>query len=537
MIRLAMALLSGLALSGGQATPAAAQDSEGSSGRVTILHTNDLHGHHKPFEVGPGNATAQTGDPGKEDPFEFGRPGMVGGLAPLATAVRSIRESRGRDSVLLVDAGDSFGDDLLGNRTRGAAMIELMNALEYDFAALGDHDLDYGRERTRELDAAAAFPMRAANVTEGETGKPFLGDPTKVLEAGGIRVGLLALGYQNTPLTTSPGNVQGLELASGIATAREYVPELRERADVVVVVSHQGAEVDELLAREVPGIDLIVGGHSHDAYVRDNGTLWVQALADGAMLGEVTVEVEKGRITKMEATNHVLWTADYHPNANLAERVGDLRDPHKEDLEAVLAKALEPIGRNYRSESPFDRLVGDILIDETGADAAFLPGLGFGVTLRKGPITREALHALLPHPFTLVTLELTGEQILSVLERSATNLDPPDPLDAVGGLVQTAGMRWTVDLSRPAGGRVSGVEVAGEPLAKDERYTVATHSGMLGGLHGYDAFGQGSDFEETDRPVVEIVEEYLRDEEEIEAPEGGAITLKREREAEAEENG
>ncbi|KPV39982.1 hypothetical protein AN478_07290 [Thiohalorhabdus denitrificans] len=531
MKALAMALLAGLALSAGQGT-AAAQDSGAPSGRVTILHTNDFHGRHKPFKVGPGNATAQTGDPGKEDPFEFGRPGTVGGLAPLATAVRSIRESRGGDAVLLVDAGDSFSNGLLGNRTRGKAMIELMNALEYDFAALGNHDFDYGLERTRELDAAAAFPMRAANALVAETGKPFLGDPTKVVEAGGIRVGLLALGYHNTPLTTSPKKVQGLEFTSGIATAREYVPELRKRADVVVVVSHQGAEVDELLAREVPGIDLIVGGHSHDAYVRDNGAWRVQSLADGAMLGEVTVQVEKGRITKVDATNHVLWTADYHPNANMAERVGKLRDPHKEDLEAVLAKALGPIGRNYRSESPFDRLVGNILIDETGADVAFLPGVGYGVTLRKGPITREALYSLIPHPSTLVTLELTGEQIRAVLEQSATNLAPPDPQDAVGGLVQTSGMRWTVDLSRPAGDRVGDVEVGGEALAEDERYSVVTHSGMLAGLHGYDTFGEGSDFKETDRKVVVIVEEYLRDQEEIEAPEGGDITLKTEQQEE-----
>lgn len=498
------------------------------SGGFTILHTNDFHGRHVHFPVAPGSATSQTGDPGKDDAYEFERAGTVGGFAALATAVERIREERGRDAVILLDAGDSFGDDLLGNLTRGEAVIRLMSALGYDFAALGNHDFDYGLERTRELDELASFPMRAANVIEEENGKPVLGDPTAVLDAGGIRVGILALGYHNTHLTTSPDNVKGLRFTSGIEAAREYVPKLRERADVVVVLSHQGTSVDELLAEEVEGIDIIVGGHSHDDIVRHNDTWRVQSLADGAVLGEVNVKVENGRISEVKGANHVIWNDEYGPDPRLANLVEELRAPHRDELEAVIGTAAERIDRQYKSESPFDRLTGDILREETGTDIAFLPGIGYGISLQEGPITREDLYTLIPHPSKLVTLELSGEQVLTILEQSATNLSPGDPLKEVGGLVQTSGLSWTVDLSRPAGDRISDVSVGGEPLAPERHYRVATHSGMLAGTHGYETFGQGRAIEKTERKVVDIVEAHFGKVGTVQPPALGDIKLKKE---------
>lgn len=481
-------------------------------GTFTILHTNDIHGRHRPFAVAPGNATAQTGDAGRS-PSSFERAGQVGGFAHLATAIGRVRQARGAGNVLLVDGGDTFGDDLLGNLTKGEAIIRLMNAVGYQFMALGNHDFEYTSARTRELQQIARFPMRGANVTDKATGQPFLGDPTAVLTVGGVRVGLLALAYHNTHLTGNPDNTKDLTFGNGLEAARRYLPALRARADVVVVVSHQGTKVDEQLAREVPGIDLIVGAHSHDriAPPRQIGQTWiVQALSDAAVLGQLTVQVQDGKITKVDGAAPTLWTEDYPADPAVAQLVDSLRAPHRARLEEVIASTTGRIGRQYKSASPFDQFTGELLREATGAEVAFMPGVGYGVSLEPGPITREALYTLLPHPSKLATLELTGAQLRVLLEQTATNLEPGTDLARVGGMLQTSGLAWTADLNLPLGQRVSGVRVNSQPLAKDRSYRVVTHTGMLTGIHHYTTFAEGRNIKKQDQNVTDVVEAGLK---------------------------
>lgn len=493
---------------------------------ITILHTNDMHGRHAPITVAPGNATSQTADPGRS-PAEFSRAGPIGGFAALAEVVEHTRRERGASNVLLVDAGDTFSDDYVGNATRGETMIRLMNRLGYQFMALGNHDFDYGLERTRELQRLATFPMRGANTLE--KGSPIFGQPWKIFRVGGVRVAMLALSYHNTHETGSKSNVEGLTFTSGIETTRRYLSTLRRQADIVVLLSHQGTAVDRLLARELKGIDLIIGGHSHDliAPAEKIGDTWiVQALSDAAMLGRVSISVDgKGRPTKVESEVVELWN-DQHPgDPAMAAAVAKEDEPHKAKMSEVLAVAFDRIGRQYKSESPFDALVGAIMRKETGADVAFMPGVGYGVSIEPGPVTRDRLYTLLPHPTKLVTLTMTGAQIRSVLEQSATNLNPGNDLDRVGGLVQTSGIAWTADLNRPLGQRVLEATIAGRSIVPAQRYKVATNAGMLGGLHRFTAFAQGSDITTDPRSVTEIVEQAFIQRKSLVAPPAGNIRI------------
>jgi len=493
---------------------------------LTILHTNDMHGRYLPISITKGNATSQTGDPGRTwDEFE--REGSAGGFAALATAVRLIRWERGEENVLLVDGGDTFSDDLLGNLTRGEAVIRLMNSLGYQLMALGNHDYDYGSERTRELDQIANFPMRAANVVEVKTGRPFLGDPTMVFEAAGIRVGFLTLTYHNTGHTGNPKNYAGLEFKDGIDTVRQYLPGLRERADLVVVLSHLGSAMDRVLAREVPELDIIIGAHSHDriANERIGEITLVQAVSDNSVMGEIVVSLDGAQITNIKSRLHTLWLEEFPEDQEIARQVQALRAPYKSTLEEVIAMAAAPIGRNYRSESPFDKLVGEIICAETGAEIAFMPGVGYGVTLQPGAITREALYTLIPHPAKLVTMQLTGEHILEILEQCATNQKPGDPRLIVGGLVQTAGLRWSVDFSQPPGSRVTAVQVRNEAIQKDKNYRIGTNAGMARGLHRYTAFTKGQEVVIHDLQVNELVEKAFAKMGTVRPPGLGDITL------------
>lgn len=171
--------------------------------------------------------------------------------------------------------------------------------------------------------------------------------------------------------------------------------------------------------------------------------------------------------------------------------MAEIDAPHRARLDEVLAVAYDRIGRQYKSESPFDVLVGDLMREHTGADIAFMPGVGYGVSITPGPVTRERLYTLLPHPTKLVTLDMTGAQVLEVLEQSATNLEPGDVFDRVGGLIQTSGLSWTFDLNAPVGSRVSQVTVAGAALEPSTAYAIATNVGLLEGLHRYQAFASG----------------------------------------------
>ncbi len=499
------------------------------SGRIIILHTNDIHGDLSPFVVDTGDATSQTGDPGRS-PQEYPRHGTIGGFARLATAVERVRAANPPGSVLLVDAGDTFGDGLLANLTRGAATLRLMDALGYTFMALGNHDYEYTSERTRELQGMVRFPMRAANAFVNTNDAPFLGDPTLVVNVSGIRVGLLALTYHNTDQTGNKDNTRSLSFTSGIETARRYVPALRARADVVVVVSHQGTAVDSLLGEQVPGIDIIVGGHSHDRITpprRVGGAWMVQALSDASALGELTVSVTDGRVTDVAGVVHELYADSVAADPRFAAMLDSIRAPFRDTLEEVLASAADRIGRQYKSESPVDALAADILRRYGNADVAFLPGLGFGVTMQPGPITREMLVSVFPHPTSVVHETLTGRQILRILEQSATNLRPASPLDRVGGLIQTAGLRWTIDLTRPAGQRIRDVQVGARPLDEDRRYTVMTNGGLLQGTHRQAAFAEGSDIVRDPRTFVAVLEAGIRAMRAVHAPRLGAITLMR----------
>ena len=496
------------------------------SRHITILHTNDMHGRYSPFHVEPGDATSQTGDPGRSA-SSFDRSGRIGGFEYLAGAIQETREREGAKNVLLVDGGDTFGDDLLGNLTKGEAMIRLMNAVGYDAMTLGNHDFDYGVDRTAELQAIAHFPMRGANVLNAD-GTPFLGDPVSVHEVGGIRVGILSLAYHNTAETGSKENVRGLTFTNGIDVARRLVPTLRQHADLVVVLSHQGTKVDRELAQSVSGIDLIIGAHSHDRITPPQkvGGAWiVQAMSDDAVLGELTLTVDHGRLSRVEGRLIDLWNDRIIPDPAVGALVAELRAPYRQQLEAILATATARIGRQYKSESPFDALAGQILRERTGAEIAFLPGVGYGVSIEPGPIPRERLYTLLPHPTKMVTMKLTGRQVLAVLEQTATNLKTIDPLAAVGGMIQTSGLRWTIDLNRPDGQRISDVFVGSTRIEKDRTYTVVTNAGLRGGLHRQTEFARGQDIIEAKDSVTAIVEAGLIKRGTIGLPQLGMIRL------------
>lgn len=246
---------------------------------------------------------------------------------------------------------------------------------------------------------------------------------------------------------------------------------------------------------------------------------------DASALGEVTVTVRGERVTGAAGEVHELFADRYGPDPRFAALLDSLREPHREELEAVIATAATDVGRRYKSESPVDKLAGEMLREYANAEIAMLPGLGFGTTIRPGPVTREMLYNLFPHPSAVVTVTMTGAQVLATPEQSATNLRPADDMDRVGGLLQTSGIGWTPDLRKPVGQRVSDVSVAGVPLDPARGYRVVTTGGILQGTHRYTAVAQGRDIRRDERNVTAVLEEAFRRRGTVRAPKMGDVTL------------
>lgn len=494
---------------------------------VTILHTNDIHGSYKPFYAFKGNATAQTGD-SIDNYMSFAKNGEIGGMARVATAIKSIRQKKDSANIILLDGGDTFSDDLLSNITKGEIMIRLMNELNYDMMVLGNHDFDYGLDRTKELAKMANFPMRAANVVDLASNQPIFNEPYKIVEAPNLQIAILPIAYRNTNLTGNPKNMEGIRFDQGLSTIKKYLPELENKADLVVVLSHEGMAVDKLIADDSVGIDLIVGAHSHD-YIeppyKSNQTFVVQAMSDAAVLAETELIIRDKRLVDVRTKYHFLYADEWEEDEEILKIIEDYRARHKEELEEFIAVADTPIGRQYKMESPFDKLVTNILKDEMNADVAFMPGVGYGITLQE-EIVKEDVIKLIPHNSKIITLNMTGQQLFDLLQQTATNLKPKDKMETVGGLLQSSGISFTLDLTKPQGERISNTLIKGVAIDLDKTYKVATHSGMLNGIHKYSQFAEGTEIQVMDTNLNEFITLKLKEMGRISMPNNmGEVTI------------
>lgn len=485
---------------------------------LTILHTNDLHGHLQGW-AGWGELAGK----------------QIGGIDRMATAINQVRQEQGKEQVLLLDGGDTIGDTMIAAQTKGRAIVEAMNAIGYDAMVVGNHEPDFGPEALQQRIEQAKFPVLAANLVDRSTGA-HVAKPYVIRQVGGVKVAILGLAYPNTALTTSPKNVAGLEFRDAVETARLFVPRLRqEGAEVVVVLSHLGLSAEQKLAQSVAGIDVIVGGHSHNRMqqaAQVGKTLIVQAGAHGSDLGRLDLEVQNGQITghrrSLILIDHNRFDADPHIASLLSTLYAPYERAEKErvsDAAAAIARAQTLAGEKPEPrdrESPADMLFADILREQTGADVALLPGVGYGVPLPAGPVLAKDLRNLIPHDSKVVTMTLAGRQIQEILEQSIENTYTKDHRQKVGGIIQVSGLSAYFDKNAPQGSRVQKIRVGGQAMDPERRYLVATNSLLASGGHRYQTFLQGKDRRELGEQY-ELIKSSLQKKQNISAPSGNRL--------------
>lgn len=440
--------------------------------KLTVFHTNDIHGWLL------SRASTYEPDNGK----------IVGGAAALKKLVDAEPGPK-----LLLDGGDWFQGTPEGNVTEGRAMIDAFNAVGYDAVVVGNHDFDLGEGQLKKLVAHLKMPALGANVYRQSDGKrvDYL-KPWIVKTVGGVKVGIFGLCTTNMHNLTFPENFRGLEFRSEVKVAKEAVAALKKQgAQVIIAVTHMGYEGkdmgkfvgDQTLAAEVPGIDLIVGGHTH-TFVREpsrepvNNTLIVQAGTTLSMAGKAVLELDD-KTKKVTSAKGELVQLDV---AQLGEDEGVLKAlaPHREAVgkvfDVAIATSAAELRRNRDGESSLGDWMTDCLKAHAGADVAIQNAGGIRADLDKGPITLREIFNIMPFDNLVEKLTMDGDALFTVLDHGAGKSK---------GMIQVSGTTFGYDRDAEPGKRVVDVLVGGKPLDRAAKYKVATIDFLVKGGDGY----------------------------------------------------
>lgn len=448
---------------------------QGGSRKITILHLNDLHGHVFPWQ-------------GWDSAFDGEE---RGGLDRIATAVDRVRAEGG--AVLLLDAGDTIGDSMEARVTKGSVVVEAMNAIGFDAMTIGNHEPDFTADVLVQRRDEARFPFLAANLRKRDGS--YFARPYVLKRLGGITAGIIGLGYPNTALTTAKKNVEGLVFSDAIGAAKELVPQMRrEGADIIVALTHLGLGHDQELARSVEGIDVIVGGHSHNRMAeaeRIGSTLIVQAGAHGSDLGRLDLDVADGRIVGHR--RELIAISGLEPKDAVRRLLLSGLEPSRKQREESIGRATSAIVRAQTiagqkpekrdAESPADSLFADLVRAATRADVVLLPGVGYGVAIQPGTIQARHLRNLLPHDSKLSEMQLTAAELRSVLERAIENVVTTDVREKVGGMIQVSGLEFEWRAEPPFGQRVVALRIGGTEPAAGRRYRIVVNGLLAEGGH------------------------------------------------------
>jgi sulfur-oxidizing protein SoxB len=427
--------------------------------------------------------------------------GRVGGLDRMATLIKAIRAER-PGKVLLLDGGDTWQGSYTSLKTRGADMVRLINTLGVD-AMTAHWEFTYGAERVQELIRQLKFPFLAGNVKEANWDDPVF-KPWTIVERGGLKVGVIGQAFPYTPIANPRYLIPDWSFGIEEARIAQHVADLRgQGVDLVVLLSHNGFDVDRKLAGRVTGIDVILTGHTHDALpdaVKVGGTLLVAAGSHGKFLARLDLEVSDKRIVNYAFRLIPVLSEVIAPDPDMGALIREVRLPHDDVLGKVLGHTGSLLYRRGNFNGTFDDLICQALIAERDVEIALSPGFRWGSTLLPGQEIRgDDLfnQTAITYPAAYRT-EMTGAYLKDVLEDVADNLFNPDPYYQQGGdMVRAGGLAYTIDIAKPVGQRISDMTLlrTGQSIDSSRKYTVSGWASVNEGTEG--------------PPVYDVVARYV----------------------------
>jgi sulfur-oxidizing protein SoxB len=504
-------------------------------GNVTLLHITDTHATLLPVFFREPDTLLGVGDERGKPPYLTGsaflrayglqpgtaeayahthvdfpslsaRFGRMGGYAHLATLVKRVRAERaGR--TLLLDGGDTLQGSATSLWSRGEDMVRVTNQLGVEvFTA--HWEFIYGIERVKELLGDRERPgllvgeFIAQNVAEAGWGDRVF-RPYTVREVGGVRLGIIGQAFPYTPIAHPRRFVPDLTFGIKDDQVQALAQELRDekKVDLVVLLSHNGVSVDTKLATRVTGLDVILGGHTHDglpAPLRVGKTLIVNSGSHGKFLSRLDLDVRNGRVAAHRYRLIPVLSKYIPEDPEMVALIGEIRRPHEAKLGERLAVSESLLYRRGNFNGPFDELILDALLKRADAQVAFSPGFRWGISIVPGQaITLEDVytHTALTYGNTWVR-ELTGGEIHQIMEDVADNLFHPDPYYRQGGdMVRMGGLTYVIGPAKPMGRRIQDIRIGGRPLDPARRYK---------------ATGWASIGEAAGPPAWDVVADHLR---------------------------
>ena len=486
------------------------------TGNVTLLHVTDIHGQLKPIyfrelNIGVGEAKgvvphivgaefrklfkiadkspeayALTYDDYAALAKTYGR---LGGLDRIATIVKSVRAERD-GKVLLLDGGDTWTNSWTSLKTEGQDMVDCMGLLKPD-AMTAHWEFTLGEKRVKELVEKIGFPFLCQNVREKEFEEAVF-PAQHMFERGGVKIAVIGQALPFTPIANPRWMIPNWTFGLREGDMQKEVDKAKAAgADLVVLLSHNGFDVDRKMVSRVSGIDVCLTGHTHDAIpevTKVGKTLLVASGCHGKFVSRLDLDVQGKEIKSFKYRLIPVFADAIKPDAEMAAMIDKHRAPYKADLERVLGKTEGVLYRRGNFDGTLDNVICDAMLEQRDAEICMSPGIRWGTTVLGGDITFEDVTnaTAMSYP-NCYRMKMTGARLKEILEDVADNIFNPDPYYQQGGdMVRTGGLGYAIDVSKKIGERITNMVhlKSGQPIDAGKEYVVAGWASVNQGTEG-----------------------------------------------------
>jgi sulfur-oxidizing protein SoxB len=488
-------------------------------GNVTLVHVTDIHAQLLPvlfrepavnlgvggakglvphvtgralldlYKISPGSAAAYALS--SDDFVALARNyGRIGGLDRIATILKSIRAERG-ERVLFLDGGDTWQNSYTSLKSKGEDMVECMALLKPD-AMTGHWEFTLGEKRVKELVGKLGYPFLAQNIRDTEWQEPAF-EASATFERGGVKVAVIGQALPYTPIANPRWMIPNWTFGIREDDLQKQVETVRkDGAELVVLLSHNGFDLDRKLASRVEGIDVILTGHTHDALpaaVKVGRTLLIASGSHGKFVSRLDLDVRGGEIRDYRYKLIPVFADAIASDPELAAKIRAVRAADEKMLGEKIGRTETLLYRRGNFNGTLDEVICEAMLAERDAEVALSPGFRWGSSLLPDQdITREDIYnaTAITYP-ACYRLAMSGARLKEVLEDVADNLFNPDPYYQQGGdMVRVGGLSYTIDVAKPMGSRISDLTLrrSGKALDPNKDYMVAGWASVNEGTEG-----------------------------------------------------
>ena len=518
-----------------------------SKGQITLLHITDIHGQLKPVYFRPPSENIGVGafegipphlvgedflsyfSIPKNTPLAYAHTmvdyvslakeyGKLGGLDRTASIVKGIREERGNDKVLLLDGGDTWQGSYTSLKTQGMDMVKTVSLLKPE-AMVGHWEFTLGKNRLEELINEMNYPFLGGNVFDTEWEEQVF-ESTSFIEKGGINIAVIGQHFPYTPIANPRHLVDGWSFGIRAELLQKNVLNARERgAEVVVLLSHNGFDVDQKIAAIVEGIDVILTGHTHDAVpeaIRIKNTLILSSGSHGKYLGRIDLEVKNGKVIDSSSSLIPIFSEIIDPDYQMSEMIKKVRSPYEEECNRVIGKADTLLYRRGNFNGTWDDVICDAIIQERDCEIALSPGFRWGATLLPSQdITIDDLYSqtAMNYPEVYKT-EMSGNMLKNILEDVCDNIFNIDPFFQQGGdMVRVGGLSYSCNPKGKIGERIKDLHLVrnGKAIENSKNYVVSGWGSVNKNVEG--------------PPIYDLLEKYITEQRLVKPKNPGSVKV------------